>query len=219
MVLGERLATVRKELGISQVSLAAAMGKNYTQSMISNVESGRRGLLAEGLAQASRVLGVSVDYLLGLTDNPSQLPVVKIEEADDAYKVVDIPELSGIISPSAILDANVSRKVAFPRKWLVEMEVDPADCFLVRFQDDSMLPTLPVDCRLLVDRGSQLPADKKLCLLDSVEGVVVKRVHRHEDLGWVLRSDNRVYGAVPLDETLRIVGEIKWYDAASWWRF
>ena len=65
MVLGERLAKVRKQLGISQVNLATAMGENYTQSSISNIESGRRGLLVEGLAQVSSVLEFQSIICLG----------------------------------------------------------------------------------------------------------------------------------------------------------
>ncbi len=39
--------------------------------MISHVENNRTGLVRDGLIQAARVLGVSTDYLLGLTDDPT----------------------------------------------------------------------------------------------------------------------------------------------------
>ena len=117
-MLGERLAQVRKQLGISQASLAAAMGDKYSPSMISHVESGRRGLLSEGLVQASRVLGVSVDYLLGLTDNSSRQPDLGLEEAD-SHNVVQVSELSGVIPSGKKLDTNIKSTLAFPRKWLL----------------------------------------------------------------------------------------------------
>ena len=50
--------------------------------MISHIESGRSGLVRDGLVKAAQVLDVSVDYLLGLTDDP--VPVddrVRREEA------------------------------------------------------------------------------------------------------------------------------------------
>ena len=68
--LSKRLATRRRELGLSQLQLAAAMGDRYNRQMISHVEHGRSALLFEGVIQAARVLGVSVDWLAGLTDDP-----------------------------------------------------------------------------------------------------------------------------------------------------
>ncbi len=39
--------------------------------MISHVEANRSSLLYDGLVKAARVLGVSIDYLAGLTDDPT----------------------------------------------------------------------------------------------------------------------------------------------------
>ena len=70
-MLGERLAASRKRAGLAQVELAVEMGDRYDQTMISHVESGRSGLVSEGLAKAALALQVSTDYLLGLTDDPT----------------------------------------------------------------------------------------------------------------------------------------------------
>ena len=229
MILGERLAKVRKQLGVSQANLAAAMGNNYTQSMISNVESGRRGLLAESLVQASSVLGVSVDYLLGLTDNPRRQLGLELAESDDSYDIVNVPELSGVVPSRKGLDTTIRTTETLPRKLLLSRGIDPRSCFLVRFQGDSMLNEYPEDCRLLVDRRSLLPVDQKVYLLDTPKGAVVKRVHPWQpgdpvddnwargggDPIWVVRSDNRVVDAEPLIGQVKIIGEIKWLDHSS----
>lgn len=211
-MLGERLAQARKQRGISQVALAAAMGRNYTQSMISHVERGRKRLVAEGLAEAARVLGVSADYLLGLTDNPGQHPSSEARKGGEAESIVEIHEINGVVSPGNSFDPTPKSAAALPRQLFWSMGINPSDCFLVRFQGDSMLPSLPEDCRLLIDRRSQLPTNQKVFLLDSPEGFVVKRIHRHEVLNWVLRSDSGVLAMVPLDETNKIIGEVRWFD-------
>lgn len=64
------MAAKRRELRISQIQLAAAMGDRYNRQMISHVENGRSALLFDGIIQAARVLGVSIDWLAGLTDDP-----------------------------------------------------------------------------------------------------------------------------------------------------
>ena len=62
-IFGQRLADARKRAGLSQVELAVALGDRYSQSVISDVERGRSGLLIDGLTNAARELGVSLDYL------------------------------------------------------------------------------------------------------------------------------------------------------------
>ncbi len=47
------------------------LGERYDHSVISHVEHGRSNLLFDGVVRAARVLGTSVDYLAGLTDDPA----------------------------------------------------------------------------------------------------------------------------------------------------
>ena len=68
-VLGKRLAEARRRAGITQVDLAVAMDRDRT--LISHMEAGRAGKLAEGLGIVARELNVSVDWLLGLTEDPT----------------------------------------------------------------------------------------------------------------------------------------------------
>jgi transcriptional regulator with XRE-family HTH domain len=65
----KRIRNRRKTLGISQVTLAEQIGTN--QAQISKYESGESVPPSDTLAELSRVLGVSADWLLGLTDEVS----------------------------------------------------------------------------------------------------------------------------------------------------
>ncbi len=63
-----RLREIRKAKGISQIKLA--MELNTTQNTISRYETGEREPGIAELIRLADFFGVSVDYLLGLTDNP-----------------------------------------------------------------------------------------------------------------------------------------------------
>ena len=63
-----RLKELREKRGISQVTLASAL--NLSQNSISRYETGEREADYTTLIAIADYFGVSVDYLLGRTDNP-----------------------------------------------------------------------------------------------------------------------------------------------------
>ncbi len=65
-----RLKELRKSKDISQVKLA--MELHTTQNTISRYETGEREPGIAELIQLADFFGVSVDYLLELTDNPKR---------------------------------------------------------------------------------------------------------------------------------------------------
>lgn len=64
-----RLKELRKKKGISQQRLATDL--NTTQNTISRYETGEREPGIDDLTKIADYFNVSVDYLLGRTDNPS----------------------------------------------------------------------------------------------------------------------------------------------------
>ena len=64
-----RLKELRKKKGISQQRLATDL--NTTQNTISRYETGEREPGIDDLTKIADYFKVSVDYLLGRTDNPS----------------------------------------------------------------------------------------------------------------------------------------------------
>jgi len=83
-MLGERLALLRKEKGLTQEELAQAL--NITRSALSLYEIGKRDPDTETLRKIAEFFNVTVDFLLGRTDirNPEE----KIKQA-----ISDDPEL------------------------------------------------------------------------------------------------------------------------------
>jgi transcriptional regulator with XRE-family HTH domain len=83
-LLGDRLRRSRKARDMSQAELSTLLG--LPQSWVSELETGKRPHLdANTLARFCTALGVSADYLLGLTDHPSAPggPLAEYHRVDD----------------------------------------------------------------------------------------------------------------------------------------
>lgn len=68
MIIGERIRNIREDEDILQQELADAIGINV--SVLSRIEKGTRQLRDDELIKIADKLNVSVDYLLGRTDEP-----------------------------------------------------------------------------------------------------------------------------------------------------
>jgi len=65
----ERLREERKKRGLTQKELGDRCG--FETSIISRYESGSREPGSKALTKLSETLGISVDYLMGLSNNPN----------------------------------------------------------------------------------------------------------------------------------------------------
>ena len=75
-MLGERLRKARENAGRLQIDVAVATNKHRT--LINKVEQGNSSLSVEALTKVAVELGVSTDYLLGLTDDPT--PTAQLQQ-------------------------------------------------------------------------------------------------------------------------------------------
>ena len=64
LLFKERLSGIRTARGLNQQDLASKL--NISQSAIANYESGEREPNLDTLVSISKVLNVSIDYLLGM---------------------------------------------------------------------------------------------------------------------------------------------------------
>jgi transcriptional regulator with XRE-family HTH domain len=77
--LGERIARRRKEQGLTQVQLAELLG--ISQQLVAFYERGERRIPVDVLPEAARLLGVSVEELLGLRpENGKRGPAPKLQQ-------------------------------------------------------------------------------------------------------------------------------------------
>ena len=71
-MVDSRLRQLRKERGITQVRMQVLTG--IDQSDYSKIESGRRYYTFEQCRKIALALNTSMDYLAGLTDDPTPYP-------------------------------------------------------------------------------------------------------------------------------------------------
>ena len=179
-MLGQRLSSSRKRLGLSQRELAAEMGRGYDQTMISHVETGRSGLVGEGLSKAATALGVSIDYLFGLTDTPAPVSEL-VTHGSDPNPVAWIPKLAAVVGDGRggePYDTTIVDRVPFHRRRLTEREINPESCHFVTVQGDSMEPTLPDGCTVLVDTSRRVYQDDGILVM-RYEQQVMEKVLRY----------------------------------------
>ena len=221
-MLGERIAQARKRRGIAQIDLAVAMGDRYDAPMISNVEANRRSLRLDGLANAARELQVSTDWLLGLTDDPTPFPVNRDSpnsavaetkeryEADGEGTLARLDEVAAAAGSGAeVYDETVTAKVPFRSSWLRRNRINPRHCNIISVRGDSMEPTLPDGCQVIVDRNRKELRNARIYVMRTEEGLVVKRVKQNAQ-GWWLMSDNPTWAPLFLSEDTDIIGEVRW---------
>lgn len=67
-----RLRELREDHDLNQTQVAAVL--NMSQRGYSNYETGANDIPTHVLIQLSRFYGVSIDYLLGESDNPERQP-------------------------------------------------------------------------------------------------------------------------------------------------
>ena len=92
MAIGERLRALRKEKGLSKRDLVSSLPLNY--STYANYESGFREPNSEILQMLARFFGVSIDYVLGASENrrkADEIAILSEEEHDHimGYRSLD----------------------------------------------------------------------------------------------------------------------------------
>ena len=232
-MLSDRLASARKRASLSQRQLAAKMGGRYDRTMISHVETGKSGLVGDGLSRAAMVLGVSIDYLFGLTDEPA--PVSELIKSAGmngscSPEIAWIPQIAAVVGTGKggdPYDTTVIDRLSFPSKWFQDRQVNPDNCLLVTVEGDLMAPTLPHGCTIPVDTDRCEPQHDRIFVMRLEIQIVEERVkslipmrfdlhtsvyegQRYED--WYVSSDNSQGSVLPLSlcQEANIIGEVIW---------
>ena len=68
-IFSERLSALRKERGLSLIALGEQL--SITDEAVRLLEKGKRSPSFEVLCALAEFFGVSIDYLVGRTDNPN----------------------------------------------------------------------------------------------------------------------------------------------------
>ena len=113
---GERLREALERAGRQQIDVAVALNRHRT--LINKVEQGNSSLSVEALAKAAVELGVSADYLLGLTDDPN--PKAQLPQRDEAGREAPPNSSDPALTPTELQAVSIVRGLQSPllEGWL-----------------------------------------------------------------------------------------------------
>ena len=214
---GERLKKVRKEKGITQLKLAQLSG--VAQSSISACELGKSQPSVEITKKLAKVLGVSVDYLLGRTDTPN-LP--SLEEIMSSFnKKLEEEQKDSILTKLKLKlipvydGANAGEIGAFPDANVIQffatIPIDSTGRYGVIVHGDSMEPEIKDGDIVVVDPNQEVSNGKRaVVFVDG--GVLVKRIYRQNGTVSFV-SDNPKYPPIVIkssDFPVYLLGKVVW---------
>ena len=149
-------------------------------------------------------------------ENPGALVVRAANDGDDilAARSVQMIEMEAAAGGGAynLDDAPVRGPVWFRRDWIDSRGIDPTQAILISVRGDSMEPTLPAGCKILVNRQRRRRRVGNIYVITTTDGLIVKRMGKDENDGWLLVSDSDSpdWPDVPWPEGAVLVGEVKW---------
>ncbi len=126
---------------------------------------------------------------------------------------VDVNELAAAAGGGAeVYDETVVGRLWFRRDWLQRNAIDPTQCNVISVSGESMEPTLPDGCSILVDRsrGRKRRREGRIFVMRTEDGLVVKRAGKDNEGNWRIESENPAWPPVPWSDTTEIIGEVRW---------
>lgn len=213
----ERLRALMEEHDMSQAQLARAVGA--TQGSVQQILSGttQRSRLLPDIA---RKFGVSVDYLLGHTDDPRSTRQAVLEGAPvDAVaddRVVAIREVDvsyGMGSGTFVEDYPEEDAAYFGLGFIQRLTRAPSTMlFLATGIGDSMFPTIHDRDPIMFDRTrTRIDVQDRIWAITYGDLGMVKRIRRLPGDRLLVMSDNENISdfEVPVDE-VHVIGRAIW---------
>ena len=208
-MLGQRVKQARERAGMTQSELGAVFDK--TGSLVTKIETGHSGLRWPALAKVARVLRVSSDWLIGLTDDPTAAA-----DREALRCTVDFVPVHKSVAVAGVTKGTVytmdSGVIPFRRSWMELQGIDWDGAQVFRVHGDSMEPTLTDGSAILVDYGRRVLREGGIFVFQRGAALLVKRARF--DIAWSFVSDNTAYGPIGRQEGDYIFGQVKWNGKA-----
>lgn len=171
-LIGQRIRAIREQMNLSLDDVAQKF--DTSPSTISAIELGNRKVKAEDLVKFSRILGISVNYLLGYdTPPPEQEPMDRV-----------------LLRSTTYLHPNMKEQVASFARYVQSLELLPASHSLTADTPTELLERLgwterPVDVRVIAALAGihvvSWPFDDDICavlvITEGRKAIGVNRSH------------------------------------------
>ena len=152
----------------------------------------------------------------------AQAPVQAIGESRPGYgpsnyepsdrnpvRLLEVASAAGV--GAEVYDETPIGLLWFRNDWLLSHSIDPEQSNIIRVRGESMEPTLPDGCSILVDRKRRESHEGRIYVMRTEEGLVVKRLGLDAEGNWQIESDNEDWEPVSWSRDTEIIGEVRWY--------
>ena len=208
-MIGARWAAARARAEMNQIDLAVEVCVG--QSMISQIEHGKRMPSIEVVSRASRALRTSADYLLDLTEDPAPIDALASRTLDVGYIRIFSERVAAGEPGSAKEIVSAQSPLAFRRFRLDQLGINPERTRVFRVAGDSMHSTLTAGDNIMVDYNRKRLLDQHIYVVRTNGNLVVKRARQHGDI-WCWYSDNELWEPFRHRHWFTIWGEVCWSD-------
>ena len=218
-MIGSKIMAIRNENQLTQKEFAKRTGISY--GTLQAYEYGTQYPRYDYLMKLSDMFNVPMLFFLDNSDNgfvTDSLLIRKSQKADSlvphsqsnsrSNDLVKIPVFDDVYASAGhglINEEHISRHI----------EVDKAslrayfgltsfnDLSIINARGDSMLPTIPPNCQLLIQKG--LPREEQICVTRIDDELYIKRLQKRPK--YKLISDNKSYDDIDLEgEDYEILG-------------
>ena len=108
------------------------------------------------------------------------------------------------------LDETIKTFAYFRQEWLSKKGLTSSQCSIINVAGESMEPTLPDGCVILLDRNRTRRLPGHIFVVRTEDGLIVKFAGKDKDGGWQLASDHPSWKPVPWPDGAEVIGEVKW---------
>jgi len=198
--LGKRVQKARERIGLNRDGSTARAGASGGQPDHAAIEAGNPEASLHRLVELAPALGVSLDWLLGLTDEPAVFGV-------SIVPVYPEPVAAGERGRDVVVpDLGIPH--CFSRQRLASDGIDPKQAGVFLVAGESMVPTLADGGRVLVDKQRTEPKDNCLFVIAYGDDLLVKRYVARPGPFW--KSDNEAFKPIPHNGSITVQGQVRW---------
>lgn len=196
--IGVRLRSERERVGLSRDQVVTHI--SYSRSTLQQWEAGSTEPPISAIEQLAKLYKVSPQYLIFGTDGDTPPPAPTATADDDEYCY--IPYFKGVIASAGsgkFSDGVIGTDdfLAFRREWVARTSLSTKDLVAISANGDSMLPTIPEQATILIDKSKNRAKDGRIYVVRIGDQLYIKRI-QWLPTGLRLISDNTIYDPIDL---------------------
>ncbi|STZ63893.1 Uncharacterized HTH-type transcriptional regulator HI_1476 [Moraxella lacunata] len=210
--IGVRLTQAREKAGLARAEVAKAV--NIGTTTLQQWEVGNREASIETLEQLAKLYHVSPQHLIFGTDSDSvPTPIADSSADDDYYYVPFYRDIIASAGGGKFSDGVIGTDdfLAFRKDWINRTSLTAKDLVALNTDGDSMLPTIPENATILVDKSKNIAKDGRIYVVRIDDRLYVKRTQWIPTGGLRLISDNSTYESFDISRQELAHGNIQVY--------